>query len=200
MARTQVERSADTKALLTDAGRKLFGERGYHSVGADEIVTACNLSRGALYHHFDGKRGVFESVVISIHEELTDEIERAAHKAPDLWSGIKAGCAAFVTTCSRPDIRAILLVDALAVLGIERWRQIDTEHGVASLLNGLNECVESGILPKQPVEPLARLINGAVNDAALWLAEKPRSMSRRKEILSALDALLDGLTTPGKRP
>ena len=192
-ARTQAERSFETKTLLINAGRELFGERGYYDVGADEIVRVCDLTRGALYHHFDGKRGLFESVVASTHEDLTREIVRAADSAPDLWSGIKAGCSAFVIACSRPDVKQVLLVDALSVLGIERWREIDAEHGLASLLHGLTECVESGVLPKQPVEPLARLINGAVNEAALWLADKPRSSRRRADVIAALNTLLDGL-------
>src|SRR5688500_3458893 len=60
--RTQAERREATRAALIAAGRKLFAERGYERVGTEEIVAAAGVTRGALYHHFDGKRGLFAAV------------------------------------------------------------------------------------------------------------------------------------------
>ena len=191
--RTQAERSAATREALVEAARKLFARRGYFEVGSGELVRACRLTRGALYHHFDGKQGLFEAVVESVQAEVTRDVERAAAAAPGPWEGIKAGCAAFVRATARPEVMQILLVDAVAVLGIMKWRAIDAEYGLASLQAGLAECMELGVLPEQPVEPLARLISGAVNEAALWLAEKTKSGKRRSDVPAAVDALLDGL-------
>ena len=59
--RTQAERTAATRAALIDAARGLFTARGYAGVSAEEIVAAAGVSRGALYHHFEDKRGLFRA-------------------------------------------------------------------------------------------------------------------------------------------
>jgi len=68
--RTQAERRAATRAALVAAGRDLFGARGYDAVSSEEIVAAAGVTRGALYHHFDGKAGLFAAV----HEQVEGEI------------------------------------------------------------------------------------------------------------------------------
>jgi AcrR family transcriptional regulator len=190
---TQTERTERTQTALIENATSLFAKYGYADVGTEQLVQTCGLTRGALYHHFDGKRGLFEAVVESVQSKVTAEIEREASQAANPWEGIKAGCAAFVRICQRDDFRQILLVDAISVLGFHRWREIDAKHGVASLKAGLSECIEAGRISEQPVDPLARLISGAVNEATLWLAERPKSRTRRKQIFLALDRMLDAL-------
>ena len=191
--RSQAERTAATRLALTKSARALFAEKGYANVNTEHLVEACGITRGALYHHFDGKLGLFEAVVESIQKEVAHIIEQEASRESDHWGGIKKGCTTFVKVCIQDDIRQILLVDAISVLGFDRWREIDTRHSMASLQAGLKECIRAGVLPKQPVEPLARLISGAVNEASLWLAEAPHSRSRKKQIYLALDHMLEAL-------
>src|ERR1044072_5309912 len=61
-SRTQAERSESTRGTLISAGRELFAQRGYAAVGTEEIVQRAGVTRGALYHHFDGKRELLEAV------------------------------------------------------------------------------------------------------------------------------------------
>ena len=191
--RTQAQRTTATRRTLVRRATRLFAQHGYAAVGTEQLVAACGLTRGALYHHFDGKRGLFEAVVIEMQSGIAREVEAAAASAHHLWEGIKLGCRAFIEACARREVRQVLLVDATSVLGIERWRQIDAAHGLASLADGLRASIDAGVLPDQPVEPLARLISGALNEAALWLAERPRSARRRADVLAAIDRLLDRL-------
>ena len=60
--RRQEDRIRTTRAGLVAAGRRLFAERGYAEVTAEEIVAAAGLTRGALRHHFGDKRGLFETI------------------------------------------------------------------------------------------------------------------------------------------
>lgn len=192
--RTQSERTEKTRNELVEKASLLFARHGYAQVSTEELVRACGLTRGALYHQFEDKRALFEAVVESVQNEVTRSVERDAMRESDPWEGIKAGCEAFIRVCSRPDIRQILLIDGPSVLGVQRWREIDERTGVASLKTGLEECIRVGVLRDQPAEPLARLISGALNEAAIWLADHPKSRSRRKETLQALRFMLDALT------
>ncbi len=194
--RTQEQRTLETRSALIKSATAIFAEQGYANVRTQDLTESCGLTRGALYHHFDGKLGLFEGVVREIQAEITREIDRAAAGESDPWEGIRAGCMAFVDACTRPAIRQILLIDAISVLGLERWRELDAENGFSSLKEGLEACVEAGVIPPQPIEPLARIINGAVNEAALWLADDPDDGQRREEIRNALTRMLDGLASP----
>ena len=77
MRRTQQDRSAGTKAALVAAARELFAARGYQAVPADEITRAAGVTRGALYHHYADKQGLFRAVVEELERELTEEVQAA---------------------------------------------------------------------------------------------------------------------------
>ncbi len=80
--RTQAERSEATRDALIEAARELFAEHGYAGVGTEEIVRAAGVTRGALYHHFEGKRELFEAVYERIEAELTERIATGSPSAP----------------------------------------------------------------------------------------------------------------------
>ena len=64
--RTQAERTAATRALLIDAARKLFADKGFADVSTQAIVGAAGVTRGALYHQFDDKAALFAAVAIFV--------------------------------------------------------------------------------------------------------------------------------------
>lgn len=198
----QGERRATTRAGLLAAARGLFADRGYHAVSAEEIVAAAGLSRGALYHHFAGKEGLFAALYDDVQAEVAGRIEAAAERAPDAGAALRAGCHAFLAAGLDPLVQRVVLLDAPAVLGWERWREADDRHGLASLVSGLETAMAAGAIAPQPPEPLARLLGGAMNEAAMWTARSPDPAVATAEATTALDALLDGLrpvTTGGRR-
>src|SRR4051812_47869831 len=89
--RTQAQRRESTRAALLQAGRKLFAEHGYDAVAAEEIVTEAGVTRGALYHHFDGKAGLFEAVFIAIEAGLVKEFLDDGFLVGDPLEAMRAG-------------------------------------------------------------------------------------------------------------
>jgi AcrR family transcriptional regulator len=189
----QQERRAATRAWLLAAARPLFADRGFHGVAADEIVAAVGLTRGALYHHFGGKDGLFAAVVEDLQAAVAARIAAAATAAPDPWSALVAGCRAFLEAGLDPAARRILLLDAPAVLGWDRWRDIDERHGFRLLVDGLRAAMAAGDVDPQPAEPLARLLTGAMNEAALWAARAEDPDRATADAVKALEAVLAGL-------
>jgi AcrR family transcriptional regulator len=74
--RTQAERTAATRALLIDAGRKLFADKGFNDISTQAIVAAAGVTRGALYHQFDDKVGLFAEVYEQVERQLVEDIAR----------------------------------------------------------------------------------------------------------------------------
>lgn len=186
MRRTQQDRSTSTKADLVAAGRELFATRGYQAVPADEIVRAAGVTRGALYHHYGDKQGLFRAVVEELERELTADVDAAFRAAPDTVTGMAVALAVFLDACLRDDVRQISLTDAPAVLGWAVWREIEAEHGLGLLVEVLTAGMAEGLIVEQPVRPLAQLALAAVMEAARMIAEADDPATARAEAQQVL--------------
>jgi AcrR family transcriptional regulator len=192
-ARSQAERSQATRDALIAAARKLFGERGYAAVGTEEIVQAAGVTRGALYHHFDGKRKLLEAVYEQIEAELTRRIAEHALSGSDPLEAMRAGTEMVLEASQEPEVQQIVMLDAPAVLGWERWREIAAEHGLGLVEASLKAAMEAGQIAEQPTKPLAHVLMGALDEAAMLVARADDPDATRAEVAETLDRLLDGL-------
>jgi AcrR family transcriptional regulator len=193
MRRTQEDRSATTKSALVSAARELFAARGYAAVPADEIVRAAGVTRGALYHHYADKQGLFRAVFEEVEREVTVEVAAAMAGAPDFGTGMLVALGAFLDACGRAEVRRISLTDAPAVLGWAAWREIEARHGLGVITGSLERAVEEGLLAPQPVAALAQLVLSAVIEAALLIANAEDPLTARANCERALGAWLVGL-------
>ncbi len=195
--RTQTERSEATRDALIEAARALFAERGYAAVGTEEIVRAAGVTRGALYHHFDGKRDLFEAVYERIEVELAQRIASGAldSGATEPLEAMRAGAEMFLQAATEPEAQRIVLLDGPSVLGWDRWREIAAEHGLGLIEATLQAAIEAGAIAEQPVRPLAHVLMGALDEAAMLVARAEDPELMRAEVSRTLDALLGGLST-----
>src|SRR5215204_2120248 len=114
---TKTAQTAATKARLERVARELFAGRGFEGVSAEELVASADVTRGALYHHYEGKEGLFAAVVESVMRELHAELVRETAAMTDPLLALERGVGVFLKACSEPAVQRILLVDAPAVLG-----------------------------------------------------------------------------------
>lgn len=130
--RTQAQRTAATRALLLEAGRHLFATDGYAGVATQAIVDAAGVTRGALYHQFGDKAGLFAEVYEEVERQLVTRItERIVAAEPvDQLAAMRIGARLFLEECSAPDVQRIALIDAPSVLGWERWREVGMRYGL----------------------------------------------------------------------
>lgn len=194
--RTQAERSEATREALIEAARALFAERGYAGVGTEEIVRAAGVTRGALYHHFGGKRDLFEAVYERVEHELAERIAAGALAggAAEPLAAMRAGAEMFLQACTEPEAQRIALLDGPSVLGWDRWREIAAEHGLGLIEATLRAAIEAGAIPEQPVRPLAHVLIGALDEAAMLVARAEDPERMREEVGRTLDSLLAGLS------
>lgn len=197
--RTQAERLAATRAALLKAARTIFADQGYEAAATEEIVRRAKVTRGALYYHFDDKRALFDAVANEVAREIADKVEAATPMADPLQALI-VGTGAFLDACLDPAVRRIYLIDAPAVLGWHRWREIDAPHGVRSLREGVTAMLAQRPGDALSIEPTTFLLAGAFNEAALWIAEAKDEKAARREMDRSLAALIERLFVPPVGP
>jgi AcrR family transcriptional regulator len=195
MPRTQRERSESTTGELVAAARELFAADGYAGTLLDDVVARAGVTKGALYHHFKGKRQLFEAVFEREQVRIARTVAAAYHAEPDRWSGLHAGCRAYFEECLDPGVQRITLLDGPSVLGWERVREIEDRHTVAGLRMGLETAVREGLIAPRPLEPLVQMLNGAMCEAAMLVVRADDGREAAGQVLAELRLMLEALRT-----
>jgi AcrR family transcriptional regulator len=185
--------SAATRAKLVKAARRLFAKQGYAQVGTEEVVRRAGVTRGALYHQFADKRDLFRAVFEQVEEELCQSVAGHAVAQADPLEGLKEGCRYWLELCLKPEVQRIVLIDAPAVLGWDEWRAIGSRWGLGLIEAALAGAMEAGAIERQPVSPLAHVVMGALDEAALYVAEAEDDAMARVEMAQVLERLIDTL-------
>jgi len=186
-------RSEATRGALVRAARELFAERGYAAVGTEEVVRAAGVTRGALYHHFGGKQALFLAVVEAIEGEMVAGVGAQLGAVDDVWEGLLRGLDLWLDACLQRDVQRIVLLDAPAVLGHDGWRAVEEAYGLGLLRAAIGAAMDADLLARRPVEPLARVLLGAMAEAALVVARSDDPAAARAEVGALLRELLEGL-------
>ncbi|WP_077968056.1 TetR/AcrR family transcriptional regulator [Ensifer adhaerens] len=189
--RARSDMIAETRGKLIAAARDAFSRNGYAETSMDDFTASAGLTRGALYHHFGDKKGLLRAVVETLDGEMDARLD-AASETPHPWDGFVRRCRLYLEMALEPEIRQIVLKDAPAFLGASVLEP-SRRQCLASLAAKLSAMMAAGIVRQADAETLARMINGALADAALWIAEADDPQPRLGKAVDNLDVLLSGL-------
>jgi AcrR family transcriptional regulator len=193
--RTQEERSAATRDALISAARKLWGLRGYAEVGTPEIATAAGVTRGAMYHQFADKAALFSEVVETVEQDVMGRMATvvAGSGATTPADAIRAAVDAWLEVSGDPEVRQLILLDAPSVLGWAAFRDVAQRYSLGMTEQLLTEAIRAGQLPRQPVRPLAHVLIGALDEAAMAIATADDPKRARRETEEVLHRLIDAM-------
>jgi len=196
--RTQAERTAQTRAALISAARRLFGAEGFADVGAERITREAGMTRGALYHQFAGKTDLFAAVLDQVEAEIAQRVAGAVAglDPADTTGMLLAGADAWLDASSEPDLQRIVLLDGPSVLGWDRWREICLRHTVGLIAALIQDGIDRGSLPPQPVQALTHVLVGAVDEAALYIAQAQDGLAARADMDLVIRRLTLALASP----
>jgi len=188
----KIAQGESTRASLVVAGRRLFGASGFADTSMEDIASAAGVTKGALYHHFSGKDALFRAVYEQVKREITDQVA-PSFLLPDPWDALIAGCQATLDANLDPEVQRIALFDGRAVLGWEVAREIDSRYGAIVLRGALRSAMNKGVIERQPLVPLAQMLNGALTEACLLIADAQNSVESRAEVGTVVLRILEGL-------
>ena len=153
-------------AAIRSGARALFAERGFVLSSVDDIAELAGVTKGAVYHHFETKERLFESVFRAVEDDLYASVVTALPATGAAVDLLVAGTRTFLICCLAQDVRQIVLVDGPNVLGWKLWRDIDAEHFLPLVHAGLAADAAPGV----DVRQIGHLLIGAVDEAVMLLA------------------------------
>jgi AcrR family transcriptional regulator len=189
----KAEQSAETTRNLIRIARLQFTEHGYAQASTETIVQQAGLTRGALYHHFGSKKGLFKAVLEEVQRDVARRVAEVSMEKENPWDQLIAGCRTFIQASLEPDAQRIMLIDGPAIFGWVEWRKMDAENAMRLLEESIRELSELNIIQTDSVIALTHLLSGAMNEAVLWIARSDQPDQALDETINALEGLLSGL-------
>ena len=193
MPKRNANDAAQTRADILANAQKLFARQGYAATSAREISAAAGVTIGALFHHFESKLNLFECVFESLEKKL-DANARAASR-PEHGLGpletFLAGVRQSLDFAEQREFHRIVFVEAPAVFGEDKWREIDARLGLKTVMHGVQALMAAGVISKRPVKPMAVLLMGAMNAAGFASARGEVDIDK-DGLVDALRALITG--------
>ncbi|WP_333768295.1 TetR/AcrR family transcriptional regulator [Streptomyces sp. IBSBF 2435] len=190
---TQRERSDATVEDLLAAARALFATVGYAATSLDAVCERAGVTKGALYHHFAGKKQLFSAVYTREQERLATRISTAYRAvADDPWEAVFEGSRAYLEASLDPEVQRITLFDAPGALGWEAMRDLGvncrelTEKGIA-------RAIRKGAIPERPAAPLTSMLYGGLSESAMAIVRAADPQAALLEALTDLRKLFDAL-------
>lgn len=167
--RSRADMMDETRRKLLASARAAFAEKGFHDTSMDDLTSAVGLTRGALYHHFGNKTGLFAAVVDQIDAEMAAHAHSLAEGEGTLWQALLAEGSAYIEMALDREVQRIVLRDGPAVLGDPaRWPS--QNRCLDATRDAVRQLLADGILRPVDIEAASRLLNGAAFNAALWIA------------------------------
>jgi AcrR family transcriptional regulator len=185
----KVEQGLKTRDWIVTTANRLFAGHGYSSVSIEDVLTACRISRGALYHHFASKEALFEAVFEAMEIEIAERVLARSTTAQGAASALWTGCEAFLDLTSDSAVRQIVLIVAPSVLGWERWREIDARLGFGLLKASLAEVSRGGAFPSNLVDSFAHVVLASLMEVAMLVAradDRSAALSDGKAVMRML--------------
>lgn len=188
----QQQRTDATIDLLVRSATRLFGERGYANTSLEDIALDCNLTIGAIYHHFGNKKALFAAANEAAERRIIDTVENVADNDAVASQDVAVGEVlhlfqrrwnALLNLCNDPGFRQIVLIDSPNVLGRDRWTSSEVTKNMQALATlTARRSIE--------LELALRIMRGAAAEAILALAEANNAATTRQAVDSIINRLL----------
>ncbi|MGS0908413.1 TetR/AcrR family transcriptional regulator [Staphylococcus arlettae] len=175
---------------------ELFSEHGYSKVSLEDIVETEQLTRGAVYHHFKSKKGLFYAVFEHAHQLIAEEISAVDEKNEDQLEQLIEGCRIFIETISKENMYRILLVDGPSVLGWQIFRRFDKENSMKLLQNQIEQLQDKDILQQNSSIVMTHALSGAINELSIWGSEQNDKKKAIEKSMVVIEGIILGFKNP----
>jgi AcrR family transcriptional regulator len=189
----------DTRRALLAVGTRLFSARGYAATSIEEVADRAGMTTGALYHHFQSKRGLFEAVLEAVVSKTVQGVSDAvleadAGEAMTPEAQIRAGILIYLDACMKPEFSQIVLIDGPSVLGHQTWDRLVAHRDSVLVRAWLDASAGPTVRNTLSSEALAYLFGAMISQASLYIVRAAEPVLARTEVAAIIDWMLSRLT------
>src|ERR1700729_244810 len=188
-----VERGQATRAHLVEVATRLFTANGYDDTSIEIVLAEAQVSRGSLYHHFQGKEALFWAVLEGVGSRVSEQIAAEVRAAPDPIAGLRIDCLAWIRLAVDPVVQQTVLIDAPAVFGWQRWRETNEQSNLGWFRADLSYAADAGLIDPAHVDVFAHIVLAAINEVAMMIARAPDPAAALPAAESAVTEFLNRL-------
>jgi AcrR family transcriptional regulator len=159
------------------------------------VLEQAGVSRGSLYHHFASKEALFEAVLDAVEARISEETNAllATLGPTDALGSLRAGGLAWIRLAGDPVVQRIVLIDAPAVLGWERWRAIEEQNALGTIKLVMQLAALEGRISADLVDTFAHVLLATMNELALLIARATDTEAAQRDAEKAVDEILNRL-------
>ncbi|WP_417438918.1 TetR family transcriptional regulator [Idiomarina sp.] len=138
MVRRTKEDAMETRAKLLDAAEALFSEKGVTQTSMMQVAEKAGVTRGAIYHHFENKMDLIESLMGRVKlpfDEMREQVAEGSEFDPLIE--VKERSKEFIRRVQDDD-----QVRSLASILLHKCEYIDEVNPIKLRhISGRNECI-----------------------------------------------------------
>ncbi len=183
---------AQRRREILAAAMEVLAEQGYHAASIDDIAQAAGVSKALIYEHFESKAALKTALLEEQGGELLRRVALAVDRTDPPDQQLYQGLDAFFGFVQERQVAWAMLHRDAVELGIDdtlRFMQDGATRMVAQMYDDAN----SGALPQERAEMLARMLTGGAQALATWWIEHPE-VPRRQVVEAAMESAWVGLS------
>lgn len=200
MRRTK-EQAEQTKRDVLAAALRIFSRDGFEAARLQDIAAEAGVTRGAIYHHFDSKAGLYEAHLAMAQAEI-DAVMQAAVEEGGTVAEIARRImrTSFEALAERPRYRAVMALTMFKVADNEELahladsRREEARSLVQAIASILARGIDSGVFRKglDPNTAARAFIAYQQGVARLWLAN-PAAFAIEREAAGLTEVYMRGI-------
>lgn len=171
----------------------MFENNGYAATKLDDIASAADVTKGAIFHHFDSKKDLFTAIWVELQQEMDSDIRRAAAKtaaaSKDPFAGMMAGTRVQVGYLKQKRFSRIVMIEGPTVLGMDEWISRDVALSKDRIDRAIDYLIAKGQLNPPNRDSLNLLFIGMLNYAVI----ASRDVDDPQPIVDSFEIILRGL-------
>jgi AcrR family transcriptional regulator len=179
---------------LLEAATEVFAERGYEGARVEQIADVAQVSPGLLYRHFEGKRELYEELLLLANRQLLEHLAQAAAPDQPTDERVLRGLDAFFSFVEGHRNLWRLIMKDVVEPEIAAIREDVVRKSVAVVATlAAQEADFGGTQPhERELEMVSVIVVGAVVSLAAWWMDHPK-VPRSVIVAVAMEGLWVGL-------
>jgi AcrR family transcriptional regulator len=179
---------------LLEAATEVFAERGYEGARVEQIADVAQVSPGLLYRHFEGKRELYEELLLLANRQLLEHLAQAAAPDQPTDERVLRGLDAFFGFVEGHRNLWRLIMKDVVEPEIAAIREDVVRKSVAVVATlAAQESDFGGTQPhERELEMVSVIVVGAVVSLAAWWMDHPK-VPRSVIVAVAMEGLWVGL-------